>query len=161
MRPLRIYVDTSVLGGCFDDEFREDSLRLWHEFATRTKILVLSDLVAEELERAPPEVKQLVADLPDDALEKIALDEEAIELAEAYLQAGIVAQSSLSDARHIAMATIANVDAIVSWNFAHIVNLGRIRQYHAANIRLGYPMIEIRTPREVLENEDQSSSPEA
>ena len=54
-----------------------------------------------------------------------------------------------ADAQHIAMATVAKVDALVSWNFKHVVNLPRIHRYHTVNARFGYPTIEIRSPREV------------
>ena len=59
----------------------------------------------------------------------------------------------LADAQHIAMATVANVDALVSWNFRHVVNLSRIHAYHGVNAKLGYPAVEIRSPREVLGDE--------
>jgi hypothetical protein len=58
-----------------------------------------------------------------------------------------------ADAQHIAIATVARVDALVSWNFKHIVNLNRIHGYNSVNLRRGYPMIEIRAPREVLPDE--------
>jgi hypothetical protein len=58
-----------------------------------------------------------------------------------------------ADAQHIAMASVARVDVLVSWNFKHIVNLQRIRGYNSVNLRQGYPMIEIRTPREVMSDE--------
>ena len=154
VKKLRVYVDTSVIGGCFDDAFERDSVRLFDEFRAGKKVLVVSDLVADELEGAPPEVQHVIADLPDGSVERLSLDEEAADLANAYLDASVVAAGSLSDARHIALASAANVDALVSWNFSHIVNLSRIRQYHAVNVRLGYPMIEIRSPTEILENED-------
>ena len=89
-------------------------------------------------------------DLPANSIEYISLDEEAIALANAYLRDGAVAESSLSDARHIAIATIARADILVSWNFKHIVNLNRIRRFNAVNLKLGYPTIEIRSPSEVL-----------
>ena len=57
------------------------------------------------------------------------------------------------DAQHIAIATVGRVDVLVSWNFRHIVNLVRIHGYNSVNLRKGYPMIEIRTPREVLSDE--------
>jgi hypothetical protein len=59
----------------------------------------------------------------------------------------------LADVQHIAAATISQVDALVSWNFRHMVNLPRIHRYHEVNAKLGYPTIEIRSPREVLGNE--------
>jgi hypothetical protein len=51
---------------------------------------------------------------------------------------------------HIALATLNNADVLASWNFKHIVNLDRIRLYNSINLRLGYRLIEIRTPREIL-----------
>lgn len=71
-------------------------------------------------------------------------------LAEAYLSHGIVSPGSRSDALHVALATIGRVDVLVSWNFRHIVNLGRIRLFNAVNLEQGYGLIEIRTPKEVL-----------
>ena len=62
----------------------------------------------------------------------------------------------LADAQHIALATVARVDVLVSWNFRHIVNLDRIRGFNAVNLRAGYPLLEIRSPLELWpdDNED-------
>lgn len=147
----RIYIDTSVIGGCFDKEYEIPSKQLWNEFRAGKKFALLSDLLRLELEEAPVRVRRWLNDLPADFIEDISLDEEAIGLANAYLQDGAVAESSLSDARHIAMATIARADVLVSWNFKHIVNLNRIRRFNAVNLKLGYPLIEIRSPSEVLD----------
>ena len=146
----RIYIDTSVLGGCFDPEYKEESLRLFDEFIEGQKIAVVSDLVLFELEDAPDEVRQLLTRLPPISIEYVALNEDSLALAKAYLQDGAVAESSQSDARHIAMATVNRVDVLVSWNFKHIVNLSRIRRFNAVNLKLGYMALEIRSPREVL-----------
>ena len=78
---------------------------------------------------------------------------EAETLAEAYLSHGIVGPGSRSDALHVALATMGRVDVLVSWNFKHIVNLGRIRLFNAVNLELGYGLIEIRTPKEVVPDE--------
>jgi len=59
----------------------------------------------------------------------------------------------MSGTKYIATATINRADVLVSWNFKHIVNLERIHRYNAVNLKLGYPMIEIRTPTEVLNYE--------
>jgi hypothetical protein len=79
---------------------------------------------------------------------------EADALAEAYLAHGMVGPGSRSDALHAALATIGRVDVMVSWNFKHIVNLGRIRMFNAVNLEQGYGLIEIRTPKEVLSGEE-------
>jgi hypothetical protein len=150
---LRIYTDTSVLGGCEDEEFAEYSVRLMESFIKGELILVLSDLTVHELVPAPPQVRRRLESVPDKFIEPLMLDEASNELAEAYITAGVITGKMRADAQHIAMATVGRVDALVSWNFKHIVNLQRIHEYNSVNLRMGYPMIEIRTPREVLKNE--------
>lgn len=74
-------------------------------------------------------------------------------MANACLNRGIVGPGSQADALHVAMATIGGADVLVSWNFKHIVNLGKIRLFNAVNLEQGYKVLEIRTPKEVLEYE--------
>jgi hypothetical protein len=149
MRP-RIYADTSVVGGCEDDEFAEHSLRLMDCFARGDFVLVVSTLTVQELAAAPEQVRNHLARVPEANIETLQLDAEAMELAEAYIAAGLIAAKMRADAQHIAMATVARVDVLVSWNFKHIVNLQRIHGYNSLNLRKGYPTLEIRAPREVL-----------
>jgi hypothetical protein len=149
----RIYVDTSVVGGCEDNEFSEHSIRLMECFVRGDFILVVSDLTVQELAAAPDEVREHVASVPEAYIETLQLDAEARELAEAYIAAGVITAKMRADAQHIAIATVARVDVVVSWNFKHIVNLPRIQGYNSVNLRRGYPIIEIRAPREVLPDE--------
>lgn len=146
----RVYIDTSMIGGCFDEEFKEYSLQLFDEFISGRKKLVISDVLLFELEEAPQQVKSALARVPSDNIEYVSLNEESITLANAYLKEGVVAEGSLSDARHMAIATVERVDILVSWNYKHIVNINRIRLLNSVNLKLGYPVIEIRSPREVL-----------
>jgi len=148
---LRIYIDTSVIGGCLDEEFAEWSLQLMQQFRDGKKVAVLSDITLQELEIAPEVVRSQLDELPPDCREYVTLDGEATQLARAYLREGVLTEKSLLDAQHIAVATLCRVDVMVSWNFKHIVNLNRIRLYNSVNLKLGYPMIEIRSPREVLD----------
>lgn len=154
MMKRRIYTDTSAIGGCLDEEFAVSSKRLFQRFAGGNDVLVLSDLTRLELERAAEAVRALVDQLPQAAIEEIRLTPEARELAEQYLAAKVIGQGSLLDAQHIATATVHRVDVLVSWNFKHIVNINRIHGYNSVNLRLGYPMLEIRSPREVIPDED-------
>lgn len=149
LRP-RIYVDTSVIGGCLDDEFEKFSNQLFEEFISGKKKLVISDLVLFELEGAPENVREVLNKVAEDDIEYIFLNEESVSLANAYLKEGVIAEHSLSDARHIAIATVERVDVLVSWNFKHIVNLNRIHLINSVNLRLGYPILEIRSPLEVI-----------
>ncbi|MBI5506982.1 MAG: PIN domain protein [Deltaproteobacteria bacterium] len=149
----RIYVDASVVGGCEDDEFAVHSIRLMECFVRGDSVCVVSNLTVQELAAAPDKVRMRLASVPEAHIEAIQLDAEARELAEAYIAAGVIRAKMLADAQHIAIASVARVDVLVSWNFKHIVNLLRIHGYNSVNLRRGYPMLEIRAPREVLSDE--------
>ena len=148
----RIYVDTSVIGGCFDDEFEDASRRLFDQSQAGDSIIVISDLTLLELQGAPEQVQAVLDSVPDAFFEEVIFTAEASELAERYLAAGVVGEANRTDARHIATATVHHVTVLVSWNLRHIVNLNRIHGYNSVNIRYGYAMLEIRTPREVIGN---------
>ena len=150
MRQLVIYIDTSVVGGCEDVEFREGSLGLWREFIAGRYIMALSEHMLRELQEAPETVRQHIQAVPARHQVLLLDSPESTELAEEYLRRGVVGRGSHADALHVALATVARADVLVSWNFKHIVNLGRIRLFNAANLELGYGIIEIRTPKEVL-----------
>ena len=152
-RRLLIYADASVIGGCEDEEFRDSSLALWDRFRTGRHTLVLSEHTLRELAGAPTAVRSHVAEVPAENLVVLPDQHEAAALAEAYLARGVLGPGSHSDALHIALATTGRADVLVSWNFRHIVNLGRIRLFNAVNLEQGYGVLEIRTPREVLEYE--------
>jgi len=149
----RIYTDTSVFGGYFDVEFEEHSRQLFERFRAGDDILLLSDLTRLELMGAPERVRRLEGSLPSEHIEYVDLDEEARDLADLYIAAGVVGVSMLADAQHIAAATVHRADVVVSWNFRHIVNLRRIHGFNSINLREEYPLLEIRTPREVVSYE--------
>ncbi len=147
---LRLYADTSVIGGVYDAEFTEWSSKLIREFKDGKNKAVISDLTLKEIEEAPKQVKDIINGIPRSNIEFVALNEDAKSLARSYIKEKVVSTKYIIDAQHIAMATVYQVDVLVSWNFKHIVNLERIRQYNAVNLKSGYRMIEIRSPREVL-----------
>jgi len=147
---LRLYTDTSVIGGCFDEEFLETSLKLIDEFKNGNKIIIISDLTIKELENAPSEVRKILGQIPEKHKEYLFFNEEAKMLAQRYIKEKVVSLKNLLDAQHIATATINRVDVLVSWNFKHIVNLRKIHLYNSINLKYGYPLIEIRSPREVI-----------
>ncbi len=154
MKKLHIYVDTSVIGGCEDEEFSAATRQLWSRFRAGECVMVISDLTLQEIEGAPQAVRKNLEDMPASFQERVRLSAEAQELANAYMARGVVGPGFLADAPHVAMATVSGVDVLVSWNFKHIVNLGRIRLFNAVNLEQGYGLIEIRTPKEVLYEED-------
>ena len=153
MKP-RVYIDTSVIGGCFDEEFAVWSLKLFGEFHAGSKTAVVSDLTRRELEGAPKNVKNILLSLPGGSVENVFLSDEAERLASHYLKNGVIGRKHIVDAQHIAIASVERVDVLVSWNFQQIVNLDRIHAFNAVNLKLGYSMLEIRSPREVIYEKD-------
>ena len=146
----RIYIDTSVVGGYFDEEFTEATIALFNRLENREVIFAVSELLDLELINAPQKVRELLYNYSADKFERLELTEEAIKLADTYIAEKVVGKTSLEDCRHIALATINKVDVLASWNFKHIVNLDRIKGYNSVNLRLGYQMIEIRSPKDLI-----------
>lgn len=154
MKPLRIYIDTSVFGGYFVNEFEKETKLLFVKIVKGEFRAVISDLTQNELLSAPKKVRDLLKDLEVKNYEIISVTNEEISLATNYVNEKVVGQTSFEDCIHIATATANNVDLLVSWNFKHIVNIIRIRGYNSVNIKNGYHSIDIRSPKDLVYNED-------
>jgi hypothetical protein len=150
----RVYIDTSVIGGCFDVEFKIWSEHLFEDFKKGRRIAVVSDITLDELSDAPKIVIDNFNSIPEEFLEILASDDESKNLAGLYLKEGAVSKKFYEDALYIAIASINQVSVLASWNFKHIVNLDRIRLYNSVNLKNGYNILEIRSPREILKFED-------
>jgi len=152
-RKLTLYLDTSVVGGYYDDEFMLDTQQLFREIQAGRYDIVISDLTLKELIKAPENVRNLFRDLTIN-FNEITVTDECVELATEYLTENVVGPTSMDDCMHIAAATVYKVDILVSWNFKHIVNVHRIRGYNAVNIKNGYQTIDIRSPKNLISYED-------
>lgn len=153
MKP-RIYIDTSVIGGYFDEEFESASRRLFDRIANKDFDVYFSEVNETELSLAPKHIRDLKKIIPTDCYKYLILNDEAKELAETYVKENALGQASLNDAYHIALASVSRLDCLISWNFKHIVNFDKIRLFNSINLKLGYPLIDIRTPLEFLNYED-------
>jgi predicted nucleic acid-binding protein len=153
LTPFRVYVDTSVFGGIFDEEFAEASRAFFDQVQAGRFHLLTSALVSAELQDAPPDVQEWFSRF-EPLLELITVSDQALTLSDAYVAAGVVTPRWADDALHVALATVHDAELIVSWNFRHMVNIDRIRGYNAVNLLSGYRTIDIRSPREVISNEE-------
>ncbi len=150
MKKDRVYVDTSVIGGCLDEQFAEWSLALL-ELAKQGKVILLvSQLLTEELAGAPPDVRELLRAVPERSQELIYASDATRDLLAAYLKEKIVGPRYTTDAHHVAMASMHRAAVLLSWNFKHIVHLDKIHKFNRVNQRLGYPPLEIRSPKEYV-----------
>jgi predicted nucleic acid-binding protein len=149
-RKLVLYLDTSVIGGYYDVEFAKETKILFNNIQNEVFDILYSKIIDEELLNAPLHVKKLLNTIPAKCKRKVELTEEIFMLADSYIKEDVVGQTSRNDCLHIALATINRADILVSWNFKHIVNVMRIRGYNSVNIKYGYPVLDIRSPKEII-----------
>ena len=149
MRPLRVFVDTSVFGGMFDPEFEVDTRAFFTQVAAGRFALAVSRQVYEEIVPAPANVRELFgAMLPQ--MEFFNDSPAMRELVVAYLDKKVVGPSSRNDASHVAYATVHGCAGLVSWNFKHIVNEDKSLLFNLVNMERGYPQVFIASPKEVM-----------
>ena len=149
-----IYIDTSVIGGYFDDEFEEATKKLFERIINKEFFVYFSEVNETELEFAPEHIKEIKNLIPLDCVRHIEIDDEVEALTQTYIAEKALGKSSENDAYHIALASVNRLDCLISWNFKRIVNFDKIRMFNSINIRLGYPTIDIRSPLEFLKNEN-------
>ena len=147
---MRIYLDTSVIGGVFAKVFSTDTRPMFDHVINKKATIIVSTLLEAELLRAPFHVRDFLKLLPKSQIEKVELTGEAMKLADSYILEKVVGKTSLIDCQHIAIATTCRADVLASWNFKHIVNLEKIRGYNSINLKHGYPLLEIRSPKEIF-----------
>jgi predicted nucleic acid-binding protein len=148
-RVYRVYVDTSVFGGVHDDVFRDASNGFLDRASRGEFKLCISPIVIREIATAPPAVIEVLQHHLAGA-ETIAITPAALHLRQGYLAAKVVPLKSRDDALHMALATVAGCDAVVSWNFKHLVNFERIKLFSAINLLNGYNPVSVHSPLEML-----------
>ncbi len=146
---MKFYVDTSVWGGYYDKAFAEWTIPFVEQARQGKFTIVLSDVTIGELQEALENVRDLPETIPTSNIELVNITQEQLDLADKYVIEGALTPKYYSDAQHIGIATILKVDSLVSWNFRHMVNFFRIKQYNSINLKFGYSIIDIRTPKEV------------
>ena len=148
-----VYLDTSVLGALTDSELPERAAatrRLLSLVRSGSLIGYLSAVVIEELAAAPEIVRARIdAELKTLPLDVIEETSECIALAKAYMREGLFPTRYANDARHVAIAAVGGMDALVSWNFRHMVNLEKRRQIAGVNLIEGYRPLAIVSPLEI------------
>jgi predicted nucleic acid-binding protein len=149
MKP-RIYIDTSVLGGYFDVEFQVATKLLFNRIINKDFFIYFSEVNDTELALAPLHIRDLKLLIPKESFKYLEIDNEVEILTQTYIREKALGKSSENDAYHIALASVNRLDCLISWNFKHIVNYNKIKMFNSINLRLGYPLIDIRSPLEFL-----------
>jgi predicted nucleic acid-binding protein len=145
-----LYLDTSVIGGYYDAKWMQDTRELWRQAKEGKWKLVTSVITERELLAAPPAVRDLFKETFPNADVLLAETDEADDLAQEYLKAGVVSERYADDAMHVAICTVHRINFLVSWNFRHLVNVQREAGFNAVNLLQGYPMLSIVNPKELI-----------
>lgn len=151
-----LYLDTSVLGGYFDDEWKLPTKVLWKQMEEGRYRFVTSSVAVDEVSGAPERVRKLFNEtFPPETV--LAVTAETEQLAMAYMSNAVVTPRYSDDARHVAACTIARIDYMVSRNFKYLVNIQREKGFNAVNLLQGYRSVRIVNPLQLIYgNEDQS-----
>jgi len=144
-----LYLDTSVIGGYFDDEWKEATQELWRQMNAGKFRFLTSDVTVDEMTNAPEQVRELLeSTFTEESI--LPVTEESEKLAESYMGRNILPPKYSDDARHVAVCTIAQIEYLVSWNFKHLVNVEREKGFNAVNLLQGYRTIRIVNPLEFI-----------
>ncbi len=156
-KKLRLYFDTSIFNFAFADDApheKEVTLRLIAEIKKGKYEVYISVVVLREIKEAgKKKANQLMGLINDLQPFELEFDKECYELASEYIKRGIIPKKYEDDAFHIAVASVNDIDAVISWNFKHIVKLKTKKEVVGTNLLMGYKEIEIYSPLEVADNE--------
>lgn len=136
MKVQRVYIDTSVIGGCFDEEFAPWSSGLMKDFRLGNFDPVVSEVVTAEIEEnAPEEVQAQHRWLLELKPAHLEIDDDVVQLANTYVERGVLTWNYFDDALHVALASVNAVELLVSWNFRHIVHLPAVSRLRLVSTR--------------------------
>ena len=156
MRIAKLYLETTIFNYYFDSErdAYADTLSLFAEIEKGLYQAYTSVYALQELRNAPSEKSEKMLSLVD-KYNIIVLDfsTEAEHLANDYISKGVIPQKYYTDSIHIAVATVNDLDMIISLSFKHIVRKKTIELTELINTIKGYRKIGIYTPMEVVDRE--------
>ena len=158
MKKTKLYLDTSVPSFLFADdspEKREVTIQFWDILKMGIYDVVISDILLTEISKSERSLAQdLENKLTELVLEIVSVNEDVYSLAQKYIDEGIIPQTYQDDALHIALATFNEADALISWNFKHMVKLKTIRGVNGINRMLGFKELEILTPQSLIQEDN-------
>jgi len=158
MRKPKLYLETSVWNFCFADDAPEKqaaTLQFFEQIKQGAYDIFVSDMVFQEIARASGERGELLSQLLDEYRPKeLEINPAVLQLTHQYLLQGVLPRSAEVDATHAAVATVYELEALISWNLRHLANFNKMAKINAVNLAQGYTKkLELITPLEVLNYE--------
>ena len=158
MRKPKIYLETTIYNYFIDTERdgHTDTVKLFEEIRAGKFEAYASTYVTDELVETKDNNRRLrMLSLIDEYnIAIIPGNDEARNLSEVYINAGIFPAAKRYDSLHIAIATINDIDYVFSFNYKHINRIKTKTMTSAININEGYKPVTITTPGEVIEHGD-------
>ena len=154
MKKLKLYLETSVWNFYFADdapEKKEATMQFFEQVERGEYEIFISDMVFREIDRATEEKRTALTELIVKYQPKeLEMTDEVLKLANIYLHEVALPERAVDDSRHVALATIYEMDALISWNLKHLANLKRMEKINGVNLIEGYlKKLELITPMEV------------
>jgi predicted nucleic acid-binding protein len=161
MKKLKIYLDTTIISYLDQKEKPErmaETHRLWEKIKTGEFEVVISDIDIAEINGCSEAKRvKLYEYLSQINYTLVNSDKRAIEIATKMVDLNVLKQKSFLDCQHIANAIVSGCDAIVSWNFRHIVNHKTMMGVKAVTALEGYTDLLIYAPTVLIEGEEDDT----
>lgn len=154
----KIYFETTIFNYYFDKDrdAHPYTVKLFAEIKAGKHLAFTSAYVVDELMRSPEDKREKMLALIERFAISVIEPSVAIEqLADIYVERGIIPKKFATDGKHIACATVSELDVIASLNFKHIVKKRTIELTAAVNVLAGYRKIKIYTPMAIVDNDDE------
>lgn len=150
-KKLRLYLDTSVISALFDEKvpYRMSLTKEFWKSINEFDIFISEEVIAEIEETPEQGIREKMLQVVK-KINILKLTEEAEWLSAEYVRYGAVPERYRRDALHIAIATVNNMDALLSWNYKHIVRRKTKRIVRVVNELNDLPLLDIITPPEIL-----------
>ena len=151
-----VYLETTVIS-YFVSRPSRDLLVAAHQRATQDWWFerrqhfecYVSQVVLDEASAGDPQEAQARISIVS-AFPVLEITEEAESLAAAIIASRALPPKAVGDAAHIAVATVNEMDYILTWNCKHLANAQIIRRLAFVCNRQGYSMPVICTPEELM-----------
>ncbi len=157
MKKLKLYLETSVWNFLFAEDApdkRAATELFFHEIEKGKHVIFISNTVIQEIQRASQPKRQLLAGVIEKYSPTFIEDSiEARDLVSQYINNGLLSANHIEDLTHAAIATVNEMDILLSWNMRHIVKHRTRTLVNAVNQIHGYRSIAICTPEEVVDYE--------
>ena len=159
MRKLKLYLDTSTISYLFAEDTPDkmnDTHVFWLDLTNGMYDVFISPVVIDEIRRcAEPRRGMMFEKLEQLKFQVLKETNEFFLLADEYIKGGVLREKSRDDCLHVAYAVVYNCDAIVSWNFKHLVNFKTINKIRVVNTIHMYKEIGIISPTMLIEEDEE------